>query len=149
MNLTNVYSIKWLIRHIVCIPSCLLFHVLPVYKLGLRVTHMNYHGTNMTLVTKVLFSGVCIICLILCVFPVRFYLCFSHTFDMCSIKEIYIHSYQTELTLLCITFVEQGSINLLIRKILNNFPQSHSYQTITMSLINHGLHGSASCCKSQ
>ena len=61
MNLTNVYSIKWVIRHIVCIPSCLLFHVLPLYKLGLRVTLMNYHGTNMTLVAKVLFSGVCII----------------------------------------------------------------------------------------
>jgi len=35
--------------------------VLPVYKLGLRVTLMNYHGTNTTLVSKVLFSGVCII----------------------------------------------------------------------------------------
>jgi len=61
MNLTNVYSIKWVIRHIVCIPSYLLFHVLPVYKLGLRVTHMNYHDTRMTLVAKVLFPGVCII----------------------------------------------------------------------------------------
>jgi len=61
MNLTNVYSIKWVIRHIVCIPSCPLFHVLPVYKLGLRVTYTNYHATNMTLVGKVLFSGVCII----------------------------------------------------------------------------------------
>ena len=75
MNLTNAYSIKWVIRHIVCIPSCLLFHVLPVYKLGLRVTHVNYYGTNMTLVAKVLFSGDCIIlfdfmyfdCTILCV----------------------------------------------------------------------------------
>jgi len=61
MNLTNVYSIKWVIRHIVCIPSCLLFHVLPVCKLGIRATHMNCHGTNMTLVAKVLFSGGCII----------------------------------------------------------------------------------------
>jgi len=61
MNLTNVYFIKWVIRHIVYIPSCPLFHVLPVYKPGLRVTHMIYHATNMTLVGKVLFCGVCII----------------------------------------------------------------------------------------
>ena len=50
---------------------------------------MNCHGTNMTLVAKVLFSGVCITLFDFMYFDCTIYLCCSQTFDMYQLKEIH------------------------------------------------------------